>query len=95
MSEDAEAFAYEDRHWRMICLHPFGQAWLNRVEAVAHAVTLHGITAGKLHSKYKLPFELDDVPEDNTCIAMQACTMHWNEGQSFSRVCHIGRHMTA
>ncbi|KAL3132375.1 hypothetical protein ABBQ32_008945 [Trebouxia sp. C0010 RCD-2024] len=46
ITEDVEMSAYEDRHWRMICLHPFGQAWLNRVEAIAHAMALHGSAAG-------------------------------------------------
>lgn len=45
----------------MICLHPFGQSWLNRVQAVAHAVTLHGTAAGKLHSKDKLHLKLDNI----------------------------------
>lgn len=51
VSEDDEPSAYDDRHWRMICLHPVGQMWLDRVEAVAHAVTLHGTVVGKRLSK--------------------------------------------
>lgn len=78
--------AYEDRHWRMICLHPFGQAWLNRVEAIAHAMALHGSAAGKLHSKDKLHLSLTIYMIG---IAVQACTMHLSEGpgMQYTRWC--------
>ena len=43
-----ETSVYEDRHWRRICLHPMGQMWHSRVEAIVHAVKLHGSIAGML-----------------------------------------------
>jgi len=63
VSEDDESSAYEDRHWRLICLHPIGQGWLDRVEAVVNTVTLHGHVAGKLQSKQHALSELDTVTD--------------------------------
>ncbi|DBA99119.1 hypothetical protein WJX77_012605 [Trebouxia sp. C0004] len=43
-----EEFAYEDRHWRLICLQPIGTSWAARAGSIAQQILMqqgsHGLT---------------------------------------------------
>ncbi len=47
-----EESAYEDRHWRLICLQPIGESWVARVDSIAQQILmqqgLHGKTGTAL-----------------------------------------------
>ena len=61
----------------MICLHPLGQMWQSRVEAIAQEIALYGAHAGKLqqmHAALQL-----DKPRADVANAMQAYAKYPNE----------------
>ncbi|KAA6428147.1 MAG: hypothetical protein FRX49_01743 [Trebouxia sp. A1-2] len=43
-----EESAYEDSHWRLICLQPIGESWVARADSIAQQILMqqgsHGLT---------------------------------------------------
>ena len=35
-----EESAYEDRHWRLICLQPISESWVARADAIAQQILM-------------------------------------------------------
>ena len=54
-SSSEEELAFEDRHWRKICLQPTGSSWVERVTAVTEDVVKHGEQHGKDCSGHAMP----------------------------------------
>ncbi len=42
-----EESAYEDRHWRLICLQPIGESWVARVDSIAQQILMQQGSHGK------------------------------------------------
>lgn len=85
--DDDETSVYEDRHWRKICLHPMGQMWRSRVEAMVHAVTLQGSIAGMLQ-RDKVDFQFTYTCSDPPS-ALQACALHLNKDMFSVATCSL------
>ncbi len=42
-----EELAYEDRHWRLICLQPIGTSWAARADSIAQQILMQQGSHGK------------------------------------------------
>jgi len=42
-----EELAYEDRHWRLICLQPIGTSWGARADSIAQQILMQQGSHGK------------------------------------------------